>query len=124
VFHGKCNELYVVYRGFADISIDWYTPEWNYLNIKERTGVWKSAGYMERPKHLHYMIDLAELLGMPFDFIRVDLYLVNDRIYFGELTNYPTSGMFSFIPVSHDFELGSKWKIIPKYWKQGNYRKN
>ena len=63
------------------------------------------------------MIELAELLGKPFDFIRVDLYSVNNCIYFGELTNYPLSGRTPFNPVSYDYELGAKWKVTPKYWK-------
>ncbi|MFH2069266.1 MAG: ATP-grasp fold amidoligase family protein [Candidatus Omnitrophota bacterium] len=119
IFHGRCHLIQVLYDRFADRSIGWYSPEWNYLNIYSN---WELANYMEKPAQLDFMIALAEFLGMPFDFIRVDLYLVNGRIYFGELTNYPESGRASFTPVSYDFELGSKWKIVPEYWNQGNYK--
>jgi len=63
------------------------------------------------------MIELAEILGKPFDYIRVDLYLIDNNIYFGELTNYPMSGKILFKPKSLDFEVGSKWKLVLGYWK-------
>ncbi|MFA5393787.1 MAG: ATP-grasp fold amidoligase family protein [Candidatus Ratteibacteria bacterium] len=119
IFHGKCHLIQVVSERFANISVGWYSPKWDYLNIDSE---WKLADYMEKPAQLDSMVTLAEFLGTPFDFIRVDIYLVNNRIYFGELTNYPESGRSSFTPVSYDFELGSKWRIIPEYWKQENYR--
>jgi hypothetical protein len=117
IFNGKCNYLTVWYDRFIDLKMGRYTPEWEYINIKGRT---KLAEYKEKPKNLQSMINLAETLGKPFDYIRVDLYLVDDRIYFGELTNYSASGAIQ-LPKSIDFELGSKWKIVPKYWKKVNY---
>ncbi|MCA9134412.1 MAG: hypothetical protein KDA45_14685, partial [Planctomycetales bacterium] len=38
------------------------------------------------------MFRVAEELSRGFDFLRVDLYNLNGRIYFGELTCTPTSG--------------------------------
>jgi hypothetical protein len=114
VFHGKCQLIQVIYDRFVDINRGWYTPGWNYINVK---GSIRQAGCEKKPENLKYMIDLAELLGKPFDFIRVDLYSVDSYIYFGELTNYPMSGLTPFNPASYDFELGSKWKLIPGYWK-------
>ena len=48
-------------------------------------------------------IEVASLLGSYFDHIRVDLYLVSDRYYLGELTVYDMAGMFS--PVGLDLEI-------------------
>ena len=42
---------------------------------------------------------------------------VDEKIYFGEFTNYSYSGR-GFIPKSFDFELGSNWKLVPDYWKK------
>ena len=114
IFHGKCQLIQVFYDRFVDLSRGWYTPEWKYMNIR---GAIKQAVYEKKPDNLKSMIELAELLGKPFDLIRVDLLLVNNHIYFGELTNYPQGGRTPFDPASFDFELGSKWKITPKYWK-------
>ena len=120
VFHGKCHLIQVVYGMLADKSFGYYTPEWEYLNIQRLV---KSAERKPRPRSLGSMIGLAESLGAHFDFISVDLYLFNDKIYFGELTNYTGSGYFSWDPKSFGFELGEKWKIVPGYWKKDGYIK-
>jgi hypothetical protein len=115
VFHGKCHYITVWYDRFIDLRRGLYTPEWEQIDVKTST---RQADYKKKPENLKYMIELSELLGKPFDFVRVDLFSVNNQTYFGELTNYPASGSIPFKPVSFDFELGSKWKIIPNYWKQ------
>lgn len=121
IFHGKCDLIIVVYERFVDKSVSYYTPEWELLDIRDKD---KQATYRQRrPENLDSMISLAELLGAHFDAVRVDLYLINKKIYFGELTNYSLSGRSGLAPRSYDYELGSKWKIVPGYWRQDNYIK-
>jgi len=57
------------------------------------------------------MINLAEKIGAPFDFVRVDLYSPPQGILFGEATFYPGSGLQPFIPEDWDNEFGEPWKI-------------
>jgi len=114
IFHEKCQLIQVFYDKFIGKSLSFYTPGWKYINVRGRT---RQADCKKKPENLKSMIDIAELLAKPFDFIRVDLYLIDNRIYFGELTNYPTSGLLKYNPASFDFELGSKWKLVPGYWK-------
>ncbi|TOC24041.1 hypothetical protein CGJ88_25110, partial [Vibrio parahaemolyticus] len=40
--------------------------------------------------------------------VRVDLYLLDDGIFFGELTNFPGNCLESFDDYSFDLEVGSK----------------
>jgi len=63
------------------------------------------------PPNLGQMLAIAEQLGRPFDFMRVDLYDDNGVIKFGELTPYPNSGLVRFIPASFDTELGKAWTL-------------
>lgn len=121
IFHGKCHLILVVYERFVDKSVGYYTPGWDLLDVRDKD---KQATYRQRPENLDVMIGLAELLGAHFDAIRVDLYLINNKIYFSELTNYSFSGRSALTPRSYDYELGSKWKIVPGYWKQENNIKN
>jgi hypothetical protein len=114
MFHGKCQLIQVYYDRFNEIKRLWYTPEWKLVSLR---GCPENKEYGNKPQNLKSMIALAETLGKPFDYIRVDLYSVENKIYFGELTNYPMGGSTAFNPVSLDFELGSKWKIVPHYWK-------
>ncbi len=60
----------------------------------------------EKPHHFDEMIELANKLSEGFPFLRVDLYEINDRIYFSELTFSPGNGYMPFVPKEKDFELG------------------
>jgi hypothetical protein len=117
VFNGKCYYITVVYDRFINKSLGRYTPEWKYI---KNMNTWKHtrlAQYRQKPKNLQAMIDISELLAKPFDCIRVDLYLDDNHIYFGELTSYTAGGSEPYDPISADFKLGSKWKIMSMYWK-------
>jgi hypothetical protein len=57
------------------------------------------------------MVPIAEKLSEDFPFARIDLYNIQGRIVFGEITFYPGSGFHNFTPDSFDFELGSHWSI-------------
>ncbi len=68
-------------------------------------------GRIERPRNYEEMVSLAESLAHDFDFIRVDLYNLDGRIYFSELTCYPAGGLARFIPREYDFIFGEKWNL-------------
>jgi len=117
VFNGKCNDIVVVHNRFREMSQASYSPEWEPIkSLNSRKNI-REAENEKKPKNLEYMIKLAEKLAKSFDYVRVDLYRVNVHLYFGELTHYTASGAIPFNPISHDYELGLKWKIIPGYWK-------
>jgi hypothetical protein len=61
------------------------------------------------PPSFEAMRVVAERLAQPFDFVRVDLYPVGDRIVVGELTHYPTGGAKSYDPPEWDARLGALW---------------
>jgi hypothetical protein len=63
------------------------------------------------PPHLDQIIDVAERLGAGFDHVRVDLYDTGDRIWTGEITFYPYSGLVRFTPDEADYIMGSYWQI-------------
>ena len=50
---------------------------------------------IEKPENLEEMVRLANALSNPFPFVRVDLYNIKGKIYFGELTFTPLGGMMS-----------------------------
>lgn len=62
-----------------------------------------------RPASLYSMIEAAEELGREFDFVRIDLYEVQGRPLFGEMTFYPGSGLDPFNPISLDRVMGDHW---------------
>lgn len=61
------------------------------------------------PSSLSLMIEAAEALGRDFEFVRVDLYEVDGRPLFGEMTFYPGSGLAPFRPRGFDAYFGDYW---------------
>lgn len=61
----------------------------------------------KKPEKLDEMIKIAKELSKDFVFVRVDLYEVNNKIYFGELTFTPCAGFIKFDPSEWDLKLGS-----------------
>lgn len=89
-----------------------YTKEWVKINVS--TDYPNINREVEKPTKLNEMITIAELLSKDFPFVRVDLYLVNEKIYFGEMTFYPWTGYIQFHPDAFDFTIGEKFKLPAK----------
>ena len=64
-----------------------------------------------KPVNFEEMLGIAAKLSAGFGFVRVDLYNVNGRVYFGELTFTPAAGNFKYSPESWDLKHGGKWKL-------------
>lgn len=71
----------------------------------------KYRAKVQKPDNLDEAIKLAETLAADLNFIRVDLYLLKNQIYFGELTNYPGNGFVPFSPESFEYQMGSLLKL-------------
>jgi len=68
----------------------------------------------EKPKNYEKMVEIAETLSSPFPHVRVDLYNIDGKIIFGELTFFTNSGVIPFDPDSFDFEMGKAFKLPQK----------
>jgi TupA-like ATPgrasp len=108
VFHGKVFTVHVDMKRPPDTRRDYFSTDWQRLDVRCRFA--NSDSPLPRPAKLEQMIALAERLGAETDFVRVDFYIVGERIYFGELTNYPGVGCRTFDPKSFDAELGAQWR--------------
>jgi TupA-like ATPgrasp len=108
VFDGKAELIEMVNR-YDGNQQRLYWPDWTPLDVL--WGPQSIAPVAPPPPDLDRLLDIAQLLGEPFDFIRVDLYDVAGSIVFGELTPYPCGGLERFRPASFDIELGEKWQL-------------
>lgn len=88
-------------------NTDFYYTNWK-LAPFTRTNHDNSPNGIEKPKKLKEMIEIAKLLSKNFTFIRVDLYEINGKVYFGELTFYPSSGFEGFKPEEWDKKIGDE----------------
>lgn len=66
-----------------------------------------------KPETFDQMKRLAEILSAEMAHLRVDLYDINGKVYFGELTFYDSSGMAKFDPPEWDETIGS-WLKLPE----------
>lgn len=71
-----------------------------------------NTDYFLEPKHFARMVEIASLLSKNIPFVRVDLYNIEGRIFFGEITFYPSSGFEPLSDPEWDLRLGS-WINLP-----------
>lgn len=85
-----------------------YDLNWKRLSLHYRDpGIVQE---LEQPANLGEMLAVAARLSEGFGFVRVDLYSIGGKIYFGEMTFTPTAGMFRLMPEEWEACLGEKWK--------------
>lgn len=108
MIHGRCAFIQVDIERGSNHSRRLYTPTWQPLNVQYRLPI---GPVQKPPTDLDRLSWLAEQLSAGFDYIRIDLYSVAGKSYFGEMTNYPASGLGRFTPRSFDDELGSQWSL-------------
>lgn len=104
-FSGVPKVILVCSERSQGLKEDWFDTEWNHLPVHRPTH--KNSGkVIKRPEKLEEMLRCAEVLSEGKIFSRIDFYYVNGRIYFGEITFYPTSGYTDFVPEEYDLILG------------------
>lgn len=70
-----------------------------------------SAVVIKKPEKFELMKTIVLKLCKDIDQVRVDLYEINGRIYFGEMTFTSDNGMDKIYPDEYDFELGNLWNL-------------
>lgn len=83
-----------------------YTPDFEKMEVYRADEI-VQAKPMCKPENYESMVSLARRLSEEFPHVRVDLYNVDGRVYFGELTFYDGSGYMGYSPDSFDFEAGA-----------------
>ena len=90
---------------------DFFDTNWNLMKCN-RPGHKNSENPIAKPEKLLEMLELAKNLANNIPFVRVDFYIVNNQIYFGEMTFFPAGGVKPFIPESWDSVFGG-WLQLP-----------
>lgn len=117
VFNGVARSMYVVTGRGKDIRYNNYYIDWTPFDGSQFNG-WKKTDYpLKAPKEWPQMVKMAEDLAKKFPFVRVDLYNINGKIYFGEMTFTPAKGTLILDDDKCDFEMG-EWLDISKYIKK------
>lgn len=106
-FSGRVEFILLVYNRFSMHREKHFSR--NYIPLDFWNGVEQYPGPFLPPDNLNEMIKLAEILSEGFDFVRIDFYNIKGKIFFGEFTFYPASGLAPFVPREWDFAFGEKW---------------
>lgn len=112
-FYGEVEMLYICAQrnkeGEGKISL--FDKDMNLLPYR-RKDIDLIDFEIKKPKNYSTMLEIASLLSKDFPHVRVDLYNIDGKIYFGEMTFYNASGYGKFDPELLDELLGNKF-ILP-----------
>lgn len=113
-FNGEPRYIQVIQDRHVKETIDFFDMDWNRQEFFGLNPVCRPSELpIGRPSGLQKMQEIAKTLSQDTKFLRVDLYNLNGKIYFGEITFYPASGMGIFTPEEYDLKLG-KLISLPK----------
>lgn len=105
-FNGEPMIVLVCSERFSSDNMceTWFDANWNLLDITEDNH--RTDNTLKKPINFEKMKEFSRKLSKDKPFIRVDFYEVNNKVYFGELTFYPSSGFEKFDPEEWDYKLG------------------
>lgn len=104
MFNSKCRLISVTSNTAVEMKVTFYSINWNKLRLKMEG---RKTDNIKKPKQFDLMLKFAQKLSEPFDFVRIDYFVVDDDFYFSEISHYPTSGLIKFRPQSYDKKLGN-----------------
>lgn len=107
-FNGEPRFIYISkgLENHATASISFYDLDGNELYFHRSD--YRQFHNCVFPPNFNEMTEIARKLAKSIgcDFVRIDLYSINNRIYFSEITFSPCSGIIPFEPKEADAELG------------------
>ena len=83
----------------------------NYQKMPFNINTYPDVVDKEKPKNFEKMVEIAQVLCEDFSFVRVDLYNMNGKIRFGELTFSSGAGFEPTYPIDGEAVLGEHIKI-------------
>lgn len=88
----------------------YFDTEWNIMPFSEYAINHENEIHFEKPEGMEYALKCAEILSKPFPFVRADFYILDGKVYFGELTFTPAGGLDTDL-YSGDSIMGDLLKI-------------
>ncbi len=105
-FNGEPKYCQVISGRGTKMCIDFFDHDWNHQPFHEPKNYPFAEIEIEKPENLEKMWQAAAILSKGRAFSRIDFYDVNGKVYFGEITFFPTSGVGGFDPEEYDEVFG------------------
>ncbi len=112
-FDGKPKAFFIATdRGNEneEVKFDFYDMDFNHLPFKH--GHEWSDKEIKKPLNFDKMIEIASELSKGWPHVRVDLYNIDGKVYFGEMTFSHHCGFVPFEPEEWDYKFG-EWFALP-----------
>lgn len=109
-FDGKADSILVCSNrrnDGCDLSV--FDTKWNYrrdASVFDKHHTERNQS-LPKPNNLERMIEIAEILSKGFPEVRVDLYSIGGKIYFGELTFSSLGGLMTYYTDEELSRMGS-----------------
>lgn len=112
-FDGSAKVMFMATdrSGEEETKFDFFDMDFNHLDL--RNGHPNSVKKLEKPERFEEMAALAEKISEGLPHARVDLYNINGKLYFGEVTFFHWSGLKPFEPEKWDKIFGD-WFMLPE----------
>lgn len=110
-FNGIPKILYVSHDASEDVTTDFFDMDFNHLDLKMKDP--NSVNLPPCPHCFEEMKMLAKKLSSGFPHVRIDFYVCNNQIYFGEFTFFHNAGFQNIYPEKWNEILGS-WIELPQ----------
>lgn len=115
-FEGKPRLIQVDFGRFTNHRRNLYDTDWKYI---EASILYPNdpKTVINKPANLDKMLEVASVLSSPFSYVRVDLYVIKNNIFFGELTFHHGAGYEEFKPTELEIQMG-EWLKLPISYKE------
>lgn len=108
-FNGEVNFCWVDLARFGNHKRNIYDLDWKLQPWRQELDNY--TGEVEKPQSFDKMVELSKILCQGFSHVRVDLYNVDGKIYFGEMTFSNGGGHDRILPEKYDKIIGDMWEI-------------
>ncbi len=110
-FNGNPKYIQVDVDRFSDHKRCIYNNLWQKEIFKTGEGFKLYNKDIEKPKNLELILKLSEKLSLDFHHVRIDWFIIDEKLYVGELTFTHGNGMEKFSIPEWDYKFGELLKL-------------
>jgi hypothetical protein len=106
-FFGEPKFINVIKDRFSNMRLNTYNMDWDLINVNFDNNYPNDLKWdLKKPLKFNKMVEYSRLLSKDFPYVRVDFYLIDENIYFGELTFTPGNGAYTSFTKEQDLYFG------------------
>lgn len=117
-FNGVPTYCQVIQDRSSVETIDFFDTQWKHQDFIGLNPAKHAEEEPSKPDDIAQQIRIAKDLSQGIPFCRIDLYSINNKTLFGEITFYPAGGTGIFIPDSYNYTIGSMIQLPGKMINQ------